>query len=163
MKVITREIEHALDAGLYYLALVSTLTLPDICSALEAPDGETSGPLYKKWCGTWLESYPFGPEDFSYSYPKGIGEDLYYLRCGVVHQGRLGHHKSQYSRVLFTVPNTAQITLHLGEINDALNLDIMSFCHDMINATLRWYTAQQDNAHVKVNLPRLVQYREGLT
>jgi hypothetical protein len=160
MEVITQEIERALDAGLYYLALVSTLTLPDICAAVESPNGETTGPLYMKWCAAWLEGYPFGPDDFSYSYPKGIGEDLYYLRCGVVHQGRLAHHKSQYSRVLFTIPNTANFISHLGEINDALNLDIVSFCHDMINAASRWYEAKQSDVNVQANFPRLVQYRQ---
>ena len=61
MEVITQEIERALDAGLYYLALVCTLTLPDICAALESPTGDTSGKSgekYKKWCATWLEPYP---------------------------------------------------------------------------------------------------------
>jgi hypothetical protein len=36
-----REIELALQVQLYYLALISALTLPDICAALEAENGET--------------------------------------------------------------------------------------------------------------------------
>ena len=35
------EIEMALQARLYYLALISTLSLIDICSALESENGET--------------------------------------------------------------------------------------------------------------------------
>ena len=43
METLLREIEHALDAGLFYLALALSLSLPDICAALDSPNGESSG------------------------------------------------------------------------------------------------------------------------
>ena len=132
METITREIERALSAGLYYLALISTLSLPDICAALESSNGETSGAKYQAWYATWLTTYP-----------EITGNDLYSLRCGVVHQGRLGHPKSQYSRILFTLPST-RAYLHQNIINDALNLDLETFCRDMIEAVLRWYGVYPD-------------------
>ena len=47
---LLQEIEKAIKAELYYLALLLTLTLPDICTALEQPNGRTDGKrLYKKW------------------------------------------------------------------------------------------------------------------
>ena len=39
MELILKEIERALDAKLYYLALQASLTLPDICGALQSDDG----------------------------------------------------------------------------------------------------------------------------
>jgi hypothetical protein len=54
MEVILREIERALVLQLYYLAVAMCLTLPDICAALEADDGETSGARYKAWYNTNL-------------------------------------------------------------------------------------------------------------
>lgn len=39
MELILKEIERALDAKLYYLALQASLTLPDICGALQSNDG----------------------------------------------------------------------------------------------------------------------------
>lgn len=39
MEHILNEIERALDAGLYIVALQSTLTLPGICAALESDNG----------------------------------------------------------------------------------------------------------------------------
>jgi hypothetical protein len=47
MDFLSEQIERALAAQLYYLAVVCALTLPDVCSALESPDGNTNGNLYK--------------------------------------------------------------------------------------------------------------------
>jgi hypothetical protein len=49
MEMILSDIERALTARLYYVAITTALTLPDICAALESPDGTTSGPKYKAW------------------------------------------------------------------------------------------------------------------
>ena len=149
MQTVTREIERALSARLYYLALVSTLSLPNICSALESPNGETVAKQYKSWCANWFTSYP-----------EVTSDDLYFLRCGVVHQGRLHHAKSQFSRILFTLPDGHGNVLHRNILSDALNLDLVTFCHDMINAVSIWYSAKQNDPNVVMNLPGLVQYRE---
>ncbi|EQD56665.1 hypothetical protein B1A_11430, partial [mine drainage metagenome] len=49
METILQEIERALDAHLYYLAVAMVLTLPDICAALASADGESSGQRYRDW------------------------------------------------------------------------------------------------------------------
>jgi hypothetical protein len=64
----------------------------------------------------------------------------------------------QYARVLFTVPNANRIIFHCNVVDDALNLDVVTFCHDMIRAVERWYTAKQANPNVVANMPRLVQF-----
>jgi hypothetical protein len=150
MEVITKELRRALDVHLYYLAVVLTLTLPDICGALESVDGGATSTRYKKWCDTWLVS----------AYPKLNGQDFYSLRCGVLHQGRLGHPKTRYGRVLFTVPNAQGNVFHNNVQKDALNLDAITFCTDVIKAVTRWYEVKQSDAHVVANWPRLLQYRE---
>ncbi len=148
MDRLTTEIEKAMDAELFYAAVVLSLMLPDICAALESDDGETRGARYKAWCETW----------FLTNYPRLTGEDLYNLRCGVVHQGRLGHRNMQYARILFTVPNDQNNFFHNNIINDALNLDVMTFCNDMVRAIDRWFVEKCDEPNVLANLPRLVQY-----
>jgi hypothetical protein len=96
METILLEIEKALKAGLYYIAVMMALALPDICAALESANGETSGPKYKSWYVT----------NFGVRYPKLSANDCYKLRCGIVHQGRLGHPSMQYGRIILTLPNT---------------------------------------------------------
>lgn len=151
MDIITREVKRAIEARLYYVAVVLTLTLPDICAALESENGETTGPKYKAWCERWL-----GP-----SYPMLNGEDLWTLRCGVLHQGRLGHPKMSYSRVLFTVPNPQGNYFHNNLMNDALNLDLVTFCGDMLGAVSQWWDKNKDGKNVAANWPLLLQYREN--
>jgi hypothetical protein len=146
---ITNEVLKALEAKLYYLAVVLTLTLPDICGALESVDGEASGSSYKVWCDTWMAA----------RYPGLSGNDLYRLRCGVLHQARLGNSKMQYGRVLFTVPNAQRIILHNNVVNDALNLDATIFCRDTVQAVLAWYAAKRNDPMVQANLPSLLQFR----
>jgi hypothetical protein len=150
MDVITKEVERALDNGLYYLAVMLALTLPDICAALESRDGQTSGSRYKAWYTSWLAS----------RYSTLTGNDLYRLRCGVVHQGRFGPSSMQYSRILFTIPNPQGNVFHNNIINDALNLDTQTFCQDMLACVKRWYASKENDPNVIQNLPHLVQFRE---
>jgi len=153
MDVILNEIEKALDSGLYYLALVSVLSLPDVCSALESPDGSTAGTQYKAWYDRWLAA----------RYPRLTRDDIYRLRCGVVHQGRFGHPGMQYARVLFTLPNANRLVFHKNVISDALNLDAVTFCRDIVHAVREWYEDRKNDPVVKANLARLLKlYPDGL-
>jgi len=150
MEVVTREVRRALDAGLYYLAVVLTLTLPDICAALESDDGESTGARYRAWCDTWMAS----------TYPMLNGHDLWSLRCGVLHQGKLGHPNMSYTRVLFTIPNAQGMYFHNNVMNDALNLDAVTFCEEVVGAVSQWYAANKTSPNVQANWPQLLQYRE---
>src|ERR1700721_2315329 len=95
MEAILKEIERAVEAGLYYLAVATPLAPPDVCAALEREDGLTKPPRYKALYDTWL-----APE-----YPMITAEDIYCLRCGVVHQGTvIGKTGTQYSRIVFYLP-----------------------------------------------------------
>jgi hypothetical protein len=147
MSTILGEIQKALDAGLHYLAVASALSLPDVCAALESPTGTTSGAQYKAWYDAWLAPL----------YPNITGDDIYSLRCGVVHQGRFGHPKMQYSRVLFTIPNASRNVFHNNILDDALNLDAPTFCKDIIASVMKWYEAKKTDPAVEVNLPRLLR------
>lgn len=147
MQAILSEIEGALKAGFYYLAIAIALSLPDVCSALESPEGTTSGPQYKAWYDMWLAA----------SYPMVTAIDIYSLRCGIIHQGRFGHDRMQYSRILFTVPNPQRIFCHRNIFNDALNLDACTFCRDIMDSVSRWYAAKQSEPAVQANLPRLLR------
>src|SRR6267154_323178 len=134
MNTILEEIEKALQSQLFYLAVASALSLPDVCSALESPNGTTSGAQYKAWYSAWL----------GHKYPNITPDDIYSLRCGVVHQGRFGHPRMQYSRVLFAIPNPGRIVFHNNIVDDALNLDAPMFCRDVLESALTWYEAKKD-------------------
>jgi len=77
MEPILAEIEKALDAGLYYLAVMLAVAIPDICGALESKDGRSGPVQYKAWYDAHLANRIY---DLT-------ADDCYSLRCGVVHQG----------------------------------------------------------------------------
>lgn len=149
MEPILQEIEAALAAKLYYVALGATLTLPDVCAALEAPDGQTSGKRYRAWYEANLQP----------AFPWLTGDDCYSLRCGVLHQGRFGGHKMQYARVIFNVSPAARFNNCV--INDAFFNDAEGFCRRVIEAVRAWYRANESSPTIKANLPRLVRLHPG--
>ncbi len=149
MELMFQEIEHALKCGLYYSSIALVLTLPDICAALASSDGLTSGEKYKKWVQANLCP----------KYSSITPEDFYSLRNGVIHQGKFGHAKMQYSRIIFTIPNAQNNIFRNNIINDALNLDAVMFCNDLLAAAREWFSQNQTDAAVMANLPRLVQFR----
>ena len=74
------------------------------------------------------------------------------------HQGRFGHPNMQYARVFFTLPVPNRIRHHNNIFNDALNLDAITFCRDVVAAVRAWFQANQNSANVQRNLPKLVQF-----
>lgn len=150
MNEILDEIARAVAAGFYYVGVALTLTLPDVCAGLESPDGRTTGDRYKAWCRKWIPpgSY-FLTED-----------DLYSMRCGVIHQGQLGIPSRPISRVLFTLRTPAGNVYHnnlmmIGS-HTALNLDAVLFCNEMADAVRRWIAAKNNDTIMQTNLPRLL-------
>src|SRR5574341_240679 len=95
MKELLGQIRAIANAGLYYAALFPALALPDICGALEAPDGIATGSRYEDWFDRNLGSQYAGFLS---------GRDCYLFRCSLLHQGRARPHGSSYSRILFLEP-----------------------------------------------------------
>jgi hypothetical protein len=154
LETLLGSVSECLASGIYYAALVVALTIPEICSALESEGGRGSGERYKVWYATYLGD----------RYPDLTPDDCYRLRCGVLHQGRLGRPDMLYSRVIFTIPNASENVLHNNVLGEVLNLDVSQFCDDLVSAARRWYKVKAPDPHVIANLPNLVRYRpEGLS
>lgn len=157
------DIERCMRAGLIYPALHLALSVPDVCSSLETAHDEQARfrieKRYVAWCKTYL-----GRE-----FTKFTAGDCWALRGGVLHNGIFAaHSKSQYDRVVFTVPNqkrTFHDTIHRVKDNDGkvvekiMHLDAEMFCKSMIRAARRWYGKQADHPMVMQNIPHLVRLR----
>jgi hypothetical protein len=149
MDRILGEIEHALKVHLYYLAIAMTLTLPDICAALEAVNGASNDARYKAWYTANLEPL----------YPWLTADDCWKLRCGVIHQGRFGHPNMQYGRVIFLLPGQNVGMFINNKINDAYFTDLQKFCLDATQRARAWFAAKQVDPIVQSNLENLMQIR----
>lgn len=153
MELILKEIERALDAKLYYLALQASLTLPDICGALQSDNGKATRDKYIAWYDTYAKE----PGNLSIS-----GKDCYYFRCSYVHQALTTHEKSSYSRIIFLAPTCHGIIMHNNVINDALNIDVKLFCNNILNAVRKWQKSIKNNENYKRNYKNLIKlYPDG--
>src|SRR5258706_10529303 len=136
------EIAIAATNGLYFLALIATLSVPDMCSGLESPDGQTKGPQYIAWFDRWVA--PRYASNFD-------GTDCYGLRCSLLHEGRARPHQGLYARAIFVEPSPIGV-FHNNVLNDALNLDIPSFCRDVIDGARQWLPTVQGTPTFESNL-----------
>ncbi len=157
MESIYEQIDAALSANLYFLAISATVSLPDICATL-ATGKHTTALEYKEWFR----------ENASHLF-KNFGEDeCYEVRCGVVHSARMmgGKHKySRYDRVLF-VPPGSRMTFHDSVLGNrdgpgecAVMMDAAKFCRAMIGAARAWEKTQAGNDAFRASLDKVVRVR----
>jgi hypothetical protein len=149
IEALAREIEKAISAELFYLALLLTLTLPDICAALEQPDGRANKKFYIDW--------------YNKNIFQKIGgltaEEARELRNTVVHQSHaMASKKRKYTRIIFTMPTT-QYTIDSMILNDAMTFNVDAFCKRWLKCVRDWIDISKSDSNVQVNLPWLLQIR----
>lgn len=86
IKRLIQDIRKALENELYFVALNSALTLPDICGNVEYPKEKSSRKRYISWYDKEIGKYEKDPnekDDMSYL----SGEVIYTLRCSLLHEG----------------------------------------------------------------------------
>jgi hypothetical protein len=87
------DMERCRAGKAYWSLLHVAVCLPDICAALEASDGRTTGKRYVDWCDRHLSDAILS------------GDERYSMRCKVLHEGRASTGKpGRYSGFAFTRP-----------------------------------------------------------
>ena len=158
MRGLIDQIQRAVAANLYYVALLAALSLPDICGAMESDDGQATKEKYIAWFERWVApKYTVrGAASFS-------GEVCWYYRCSALHQGRSSHPRMGYSRVLFLEPGSTKIVLHNNIMKDALNIDLRCFVGDLLAGALQWLQQAEGTVNYNRNYPSFMQrYPNGL-
>lgn len=150
---LLNQIVAAAEGGLHLLAISMAVALPDICVSLASQDGRSNGERYKQWC---TDNLADGKFNFV------TGEDLWSMRCGVLHNGRFGDLKHNVARVVFTLPGG--MTFTNCRANDAYLYSVVEFCRNFCGAAFRWYEINKDEPTVIANAARMMQYYpEGLS
>lgn len=154
--------QAASDARFYYLALLGALAVPDMCGALESQDGLATGAKYQGWVDTHVA--PLHTQPWAGNQPFLSGEDCYMFRCSFLHQGRTQHPRSGYSRILFIEPGApSPFRGHMNILNDALHIDIYSFCIEMVGAARSWLAGVVGTEPYESNFAAFVhRYPTGL-
>jgi hypothetical protein len=151
------KVRRAVFSDLYLIALAGALTVPDICGALEAPDGKARPKQYAAWYDANVVP-GHGPTHMD-------GDTCYWFRCGFLHQGRVEHPKSPYNRILFAEPSpSAPMQQHMWEVEDALCIDVRFFCMDLIHAAHEWQERVRGTQPFETNRSRFIsRHADGLT
>jgi hypothetical protein len=166
LDAVLKEIENAISAKLYYLAIMVALVVPDICACLEFdpddPKPRANRETYARWCNENIAGLN-----------HLTGDDLYNLRGGVVHKGHFGHEKSRFTRVFFIGPESPIKAPRGSIINGQFRLgpqqelwsgpillfDVDAFCDVIITGARQWAATKKDDPFVQKNLSKLVCYR----
>jgi hypothetical protein len=72
---------------------------------------------------------------------------------------RFGPNKSQYGRVMFSIPDPRRNVWHNIITDDALTLDAITFCRDIMAAARTWFSTKQNDPTVQANISAMVQLR----
>lgn len=153
MHELLRQIEVALSQRLYFMALFVAVALPDMAGAIDSEDGEASKTKYVQWFDQYVAPGTYGLLN---------GEDCYYFRCSVLHQGTSQHRRSTYSRVLFVEPGTG-IVSHYNVMNDVLNIDVNLFCLEIVAGCRKWLSEAAGGERFQQNYDMFMRrYPEGL-
>ena len=158
------QIDAASAAHLYYVALCTALAVPDIAGALQSPTGLANGQNYASWFDSNVGSRYVvrGTQSLT-------GQDCYYFRCSMLHQGtaQLQNSKAGISRILFLEPGGGLI-LHNGVMSTggvvALCIDVTTFCQDVTDCARTWLNAVQSTALFQQNFAKCVaRHPQGLS
>ena len=150
MEEFLGQIKKAIENKLYLVALQSALTIPDICSKLSIENRETTKRNYIEWYEINIKNKQ-----------RLTGKDCYFFRCAMLHEGKMKHGNIKHSRIIFFVPNdnyfgSGNILNINGE--EAINIDLLTFCEEMINCALKWWQENKNNSIVQINYETMVKY-----
>lgn len=154
MQNLLNEMAKAINNGINYPALMTALTIPDICGALVSEDGEASDFKYINWFNQNATKH-FG----------GLltGEIAYFVRCAVLHQGRLAHpaFKKHFHELMFVTEN--DLSTHLIEIKhkngkDFLVVNLKLFCKVIYHTTMSWLRDAEQMENYQKNYKKFFKY-----
>ena len=167
MHALVEQIETSLASRLYFLSLFTSLSVPDIAGALSSENGEASGKKFAAWYETWVR--PRFRENLIASLPPQArghikdlenpldGEACYQFRCSLLHQGSTQHPNSRFDRIIFIEPGATTGFIHYCRMNDALCIDLPSFCTEVLQGARAWMAAHEHDPNVQRNLSQFVQ------
>jgi|GEM_PF-4209288 hypothetical protein len=149
MDRLIQEIRAALEANMFTLGLQGTLALIDIAAAVNSPNGQTDNKKFKAWFENNLPQYA-GLLD---------ADDVYQMRCGMVHQGQM--RGSNYEAIVLTLPGGG--VFHRNLMDNAIQLDLITFCTEVLDAVQAWWDAGKGTEPIKTNSENVVRIRmDGL-
>lgn len=174
MRTLTDQLAQSVNLRLYYLSLFTALTIPDIAGALDSDDGQATGARYAAWFEEWIrpvfteEALAHLPAELRSQVPPPenplTGDACYRFRCSLLHQGSSQHPQSPYARIIFIEPGATSNVIHGCIVNNALAIDLPTFCREVISGTRRWLQNVEGTSRYETNYERFAKrHAQGLS
>jgi len=155
MEEYIKQLRRTYKNRLYYFTLMGTLSLIDICAALNSLDGETNGEKFKAWFEKYL------PEYSSQGNITGFYTDeCYKFRCRFLHQARAEMDVAPVNKTVKSGKLAFYIgpaKVHMCNFNGVYYLDIETFMNDVIKGVKKWIKDTEDLSFVKKNKKRMIK------
>ncbi|MGX9522024.1 hypothetical protein ACWX0P_24985 [Vibrio mediterranei] len=148
MKHFTDSVRKSLKREDWYAALLTALTLPDICGRLENPQKQPRA-RYQKWYQIWVSSQLAEKTNKQTRTILQLrGEELYALRCAFFHETGSGLEMSKSLKMVkkyrFVTPE-AYRTLDESSIKEQMAIPIDTICLALATATDAWFDNVRDD------------------
>ena len=158
---LVQDIRKALENELYFVALNSALTLPDICGRAARPMERSSRKRYILWYDDEIGKYEKNPEDKN-DMPYLSGEIIYSLRCSLLHEGnpnmkndnlRISQPIDHFSLVVEKTKSfdiyldASKITTFGNEQIREYRMNVRRICMILCNVAEAYYKENRDKFH----------------
>lgn len=167
MQHLIAAVEKSLEDQNWYAALALALTLPDICAKLESPQGG-SAKRYSAWANKYFA--PKYTSEIGAAREEHVflsGNDLYALRCAVLHEGSdstIEQRARESLEKFFLVEPPQDGLLHCNQLGVMLQLQVDILCRDICLSVREWIDelGHDDKIHARIaSLMTIHQHKPG--
>jgi len=167
MSDLLDQIMVAVEARLYFLALLGALIVPDIAGAIDQP-GAGVGVRYRAWFRQWVAGhFPV----FQQVLPDGqaapllTADDCYLFRCTLVHQAVIPSPAQQsVARRIIFMDMPVGWAVHYNALDDAVQFDVRVFCQSMVQGAKDWFADPGHSAEWTARYEALIRrHPDGLS
>lgn len=148
MLKLAQEIESSVAAQRLHVALLTALTIPDICGAIDSKNGRSNGSKYVEWFDKYV-----APEYLPSKRKYLTGDGCYKCRCNLLHQGkRTGPGRyAQYEFVFEMHTETAGFGVLRLDGGQTLLIEVPVLCRNIAYAIYDWLEVVEDAPLFKKN------------
>ncbi|WP_180710373.1 hypothetical protein [Vibrio parahaemolyticus] len=151
MKRFTNSIRMAVEVQDWYGALITALTLPDVCGRMVNPDLGSKA-RYVSWYQHWLQPL--------YTGRVGVDKKEHIF----LHEGAGNIEDQRAKKALedfhfITPPQNGSV--HRNQINNTLQLQVDTFCLQVADAVDAWSESVSDDVEVQNRLTSLLMIHDS--
>ncbi len=150
-----KQIRTGIEKDLSFLALASSLTLPDILGGIQ-----TGKQASKESFINWYR------ENMIPIFPDLTAEECWDFRCKFLHQGQTtSRTENYYTHIAFSESKNISINVRSSKVGSNPGpkfIDVYKFVNSMCDCSLKWIEVNQCNEEIKFRINKCVKrHSEG--